>query len=107
MPEPEDEIVEGSRLEGMSDEDWCADRGLVRIEQLAAKVPQDFTLDEQVYPKTVVATFKWDRPKDVMERGEDITRLVNAAMCIDLLCKNLRAERARRRELEDRLKETS
>lgn len=103
---PDEEIVEGTRLEGMSDEDWCADRGLVRIEQLAAKVPQDFTLDEQVYAKTVVATFKWDKPKAVMERAEDVGRLVNAALCIDLLCKNLRAERARRRELEVRLKET-
>lgn len=106
MADDDPEIVEGSRLAGMSDEDWCADRGLVNIEELAAKVPHNFTLDEQVYAKTVVATFKWDRPKDVMERANDVGRLVNAAMCIDLLCKNLRAERARRRELEERLKET-
>lgn len=81
---------------GISKTDYVSDAGLTRIEELAAQLPQGFTLDQQVYAKTVVATLRFEDGKNVMLRADDVPRLLEAAMCIDTLCKNLRAERQAR-----------
>lgn len=91
-----DTADEHGRPHTISSRDYVSDGGLTRIEELVTKLPDGFDLDQQVYAKTVVATVRFDKPKNVMERANDVPNLFEAAMCIDTLCKNLRAERAAR-----------
>lgn len=78
----------------LDDEQWINDQGLANIEALVPKMAQDFELAiNNAWARSVQAHFKWDEPADVMARADSIYALVEAAMCIDTLCKNLRAER--------------
>lgn len=79
--------------EGLADVDYIGDLGLAEIHALVPEVAQDFDLDVQAYPKTAQATFRFDNTADVFSRGRSIYALAEAAMWLDALCKNLRAER--------------
>lgn len=84
-----------------SEADAISDEGLRKLEKLAAVVPQGFTIDQQVYAKTVVATFRYDAGKGVMERANDVPRLIEAAMWLDALLKNVRAAREGLRQIAE------
>jgi hypothetical protein len=78
----------------LSDHDRLSDQGLANIEALVPKMAQDFELAiNNAWAKSVQAHFKWTAPADVYQRADSIYALVEGAMCVDTLCKNLRAER--------------
>lgn len=89
----------------MNDDDHLSDEGLANIEALVPKIAQDFVLDVNAWQKTAQGTFKWETPDDVYKRADSIYALVEGAMCVDVLCKNLRAERERSVELQRQLEE--
>lgn len=78
----------------MTDTDYLPDEALAKIEALIPKVAQGFELQvANAWPKKAQVFFSWERPDDVFKRAESIEFLVEVAMCVDTLCKNLRAER--------------
>ena len=81
----------------ISEEDYLPEGGLAAIEAVASKVPTDFDLGHvQAARRSVTLTLKFDHDADPLTRGAAVNYLLEAAMCIDTLAKNLRAERAAR-----------
>lgn len=77
--------------------DYLPEGGLAAIEALVPKVPTDFDLGHvQAARRSVTLTLKFDRDADPLTRGSGVDSLLQAAMCVDTLAKNLRAERAAR-----------
>lgn len=78
----------------MNDEDYLPDEALAKIEANVPLMAQDFELEvTNAWAKKVQVFFAWDRPDDVFKRASSIYALVEGAMCVDTLCKNLRAAR--------------
>lgn len=78
----------------ISDQDYLPDEALAKIEANVPLMAQDFELQvANAWAKKVQVFFAWDRPDDVFKRADSIYALVEGAMCVDTLCKNLRAER--------------
>lgn len=89
--------------ESLGDQDHISDEGLDKIHALVPDVAQDFELNVNASAKSVQATFKFEHAGDVIKRGESIFALAEAAMWLDALCKNLRAERERTLGVRDRI----
>ncbi len=89
-----------TRPAGITERDYLPDEGLVAIEELVAKVPQQFEFaNVNASAKAIQVTMRFERAGDVMARLDQPRLLAEAAMCSDTLAKNLRAERAARTEL--------
>lgn len=86
-----------SKPDTIDDNDYLPDDALAKIEANVPLMAQDFELDvNNVWAKSAQVMFKWRRPGDVFKMADSIYALVEGAMCVDTLCKNLRAERAAR-----------
>lgn len=78
-----------------SESDYLPDEALAKIEANVPRMAQDFELEvSNAWAKSAQVMFRWERPDDVFKRGDSIYALVEGAMCVDTLCKNLRAARA-------------
>lgn len=82
----------------ISVEDYISDDALVALEAAVPQVPTGFNWGGvNVWPKTVTVTLRFDEAEDVLTRAARIPCIFEAAMCLEVLVKNLRAERAGRR----------
>lgn len=78
----------------MNDNDFLPDEALAKIEANVPNMAQGFELEvSNAWGKSAQVMFRWDKPGDVFKRAESIYALAEGAMCVDTLCKNLRAER--------------
>lgn len=82
----------------ISELDFISDAGLTAIEALVPLLPQDFSLGHvQATATSIQINLHFTKRDDVQRRADSVHPMIEAAMCIDALCKNLRAERAARR----------
>ena len=78
----------------LSAEDFLPDAALDKIEALVPKVLTDFELGYQSFnPNTIQVTFHRPGALALIDQAP-VDNLCQAAMCVDTLCKNLRAARS-------------
>lgn len=93
------------RPSAISERDYLSDTGLANVEALVPKMAHDFEADVNATAKTATVVLRWDQPADVIERANSVDPLLHGAMCVDTLCKNLRAARAENERLRALLHE--